>query len=82
MTGFRNALGVLAILGGLAGLAGLFAIEIPAGNRDAVTLALGIILGWGSSVVSFEFGSSPSERKAASGPAGTRSDPIATEEVA
>lgn len=64
-TGFRYTVGLIAVVGGLAGLIALYWVEIPAGNRDAVTLALGIILGWGSSVINGEWGSSPAGRKAA-----------------
>jgi drug/metabolite transporter (DMT)-like permease len=62
---FRYSIGLLAVLGGLAGLVGLYLIEVPAGNRDAVVLALGIVLGWGSSVINGEWGSSPAGRRAA-----------------
>jgi hypothetical protein len=62
---FRYAIGGIAILGGLLGLAGLFFIAIPDGNQEALLLALGIILGWGATVIGYEFGSSPSGRKAA-----------------
>ena len=61
---FRAALGLLALLGGLGGLAGLYFIPIPEGNRDALLLALGLVLGWGSTVIGYEFGSSPSGRRA------------------
>lgn len=63
--GFRYAVGMIAVVGGLFGLVALYWIEIPTGNRDAVTLALGIVLGWGSSVINGEWGSSPAGRKAA-----------------
>lgn len=83
---FRYSVGMIAIFGGLAGLLGLYAFEIPTGNRDAVMLALGIVLGWGSTVMNGEWGSSPAGRraaevgveagrKAAKAPAGTPSDP-------
>lgn len=62
---FRYVVGLIAILGGLAGLMGLYLAEVPAGNRDAVVLALGIVLGWGSSVINGEWGSSPAGRKVA-----------------
>jgi drug/metabolite transporter (DMT)-like permease len=62
---FRYAVGLLAILGGIAGLVGLYFVEVPVGNRDAVVLALGIVLGWGSSVINGEWGSSPAGRRAA-----------------
>lgn len=34
--------------------------EIPYGNKDVVMVAVGVILGWGSMVVGYFFGSSKS----------------------
>lgn len=62
---YRAILGLVALIGGLLGLGGLYFIPIPEGNREPLLLALGLVLGWGSTVVSYEFGSSPSGRKAA-----------------
>jgi hypothetical protein len=62
---FRYTVGLIAVLGGLVGLVALYWVEIPPGNRDAVVLALGIVLGWGSSVINGEWGSSPAGRAAA-----------------
>lgn len=62
---FRYAIGALAIVGGLVGLGGLYFIAIPDGNKEPLLLALGIVLGWGATVIGYEFGSSPSARKAA-----------------
>lgn len=62
---FRGFVGVLALFGSLLGFAGLYFVPIPAGNRDALMLALGIVFGWGSAVVQSEFGSSTTGRKAA-----------------
>lgn len=62
---FRAAVGILALVGGLAGLAGLYFIEVPEGNREPLLLAIGLVLGWGGSVVSHEFGGSVAGRKAA-----------------
>ena len=62
---FRALLGLVALIGGLMGLAGLYFVPIPEGNREPLLLALGLVLGWGSTVVGYEFGSSPAGRKAA-----------------
>ena len=62
---FRAVLGVMALVGGLMGLGGLYFVPIPEGNREPLLLALGLVLGWGSTVVGYEFGSSPAGRKAA-----------------
>lgn len=60
---FRAASGLLALAGGLLGLAGLYLVPIPEGNRDPLLLALGVVLGWGSTVIGYEFGSSPASRR-------------------
>jgi hypothetical protein len=62
---FRASVGLLAVIGGLLGLGGLYFVEIPAGNRDALMLAIGIVMGWGGNVVTYEFGGSVAGRKAA-----------------
>lgn len=62
---FRYAVGMIAVIGGLIGLIALYFVEIPVGNRDAVMLALGIVLGWGSGVINGEWGSSPAGREMA-----------------
>lgn len=62
---FRAALACLVLIGGLLGLAGLYFVPIPEGNREPLLLALGLVLGWGSTVISYEFGSSPAGRRAA-----------------
>lgn len=69
---YRALLGLIALAGGLLGLAGLYFIPIPTENRDPLLLALGLVLGWGSTVIGYEFGSSPAGRKAAD--AGVRPD--------
>lgn len=68
---YRTALGIVALIGGLGGLAGLYFVPIPEGNREPLLLALGLVLGWGSTVIGYEFGSSPAGRRAAE--AGLRS---------
>jgi hypothetical protein len=62
---YRAILGLVALVGGLLGLGGLYFMPIPEGNREPLLLALGLVLGWGSTVVGYEFGSSPAGRKAA-----------------
>jgi len=62
---YRGILGLVALVGGLLGLAGLYFVPIPEGNREPLLLALGLVLGWGSTVMGYEFGSSPAGRKAA-----------------
>ena len=61
----RAMLGFVALIGGLLGLAGLYFVPIPEANREPLLLALGLVLGWGSTVIGYEFGSSPAGRKAA-----------------
>ena len=84
-TWFRYALGFGVILGGFALVGALIAFSVPSTNRDAVMLAIGVVLGWGSSVVAFEFGSSPAERKAADSsadaPTGKPGDPVSVTET-
>jgi hypothetical protein len=62
---FRYTVGVLCILGGFASLAGLYFVEIPQGNREPILLAIGLVLGWGGSVVASEFGATTTGRKVA-----------------
>lgn len=62
---FRYVIGAIVIVGGLVGLGGLYYIAIPDGNKEPLLLALGIILGWGATVIGYEFGSSPAARRAA-----------------
>jgi len=62
---FRAIIGVICVAGSMVGFGGLYFVEIPAGNRDALMLALGIIFGWGSAVVQSEYGASTTGRKAA-----------------
>jgi hypothetical protein len=44
---FRQGIGLLCIVGGLSALAGLYFIDVPAGNKEPLLLAIGIILGLG-----------------------------------
>ena len=62
---YRAVLGLVALIGGLMGLAGLYFVPIPEANREPLLLALGLVLGWGSTVVGYEFGSSPAGRTSA-----------------
>jgi hypothetical protein len=64
-TVFRQIIGLLCIVGGLSALAGLYFIDVPAGNKEPLLLAIGIILGWGGSVVSSEYGATATGRKVA-----------------
>jgi fatty acid desaturase len=61
----RSALALVALIGGLIGMTGLYFVPIPEGNREPLLLALGLVLGWGSTVIGHEFGSSPAGRRAA-----------------
>lgn len=62
---FRYTVGLIAVIGGLLGLGALYFYEVPSANREALLLALGVVLGWGSQVINGEWGSSPAGRKAA-----------------
>lgn len=62
---FRGIIGFLALATGIAGFAALFFIEIPARNENALMFALGVVFGWGSSVIASEYGASTTGRKAA-----------------
>lgn len=62
---FRALVGMLSILTGIAAFALLFFVEIPPRNENALMLALGIVIGWGSAVVQSEYGASTTGRKAA-----------------
>ena len=72
---YRALLGLVALIGGLLGLGGLYFVPIPEGNREPLLLALGLVLGWGSTVIGYEFGSSPSGRKAADAGVQRATDP-------
>lgn len=64
-SGFRAVVGILCLLGGMAGFFLLFFVTVPIQNRDAMMLALGLVLGWGGAVVQSEYGASSTGRKAA-----------------
>lgn len=75
---FRAALALVTLVGGLTGLVGLYFVPIPEGNREPVLLALGLVLGWGSTVIGYEFGaSSAGRRSAAESPAPLQGGPDA-----
>lgn len=89
---FRGIVGLSALLLSAAGLLLLFFVKVPDGNNEALLLALGIVFGWGGSVVQSEFGSTSSGRNLAQTnaeivkqttvtPTGTPGDPISVEEV-
>jgi hypothetical protein len=60
---FRPLLGLICVVGGIGGVVALYAFPIPTANQQPFTLALGIILGWGSAVVASEFGQSVTGRR-------------------
>ena len=62
---FRAVIGFLALATGIAGFGALFFIEIPARNENALMFALGVVFGWGSSVIASEYGASTTGRRAA-----------------
>jgi hypothetical protein len=62
---FRGLIGLMVLVGGLGALAGLYVIDIPPGNKEPLLLAIGIVLGWGGSVISSEYGASTTGRKVA-----------------
>lgn len=62
---FRYVIGLMAIVGGLASLGLLYFVEVPGGNKEPLLLAIGVVLGWGGSVIGHEFGSSSAGRKVA-----------------
>lgn len=62
---FRYTVGLIAILGGFAATAGLYFVKVPENQIDPLLVVLGIVLGWGGSVINGEWGSSPAGRRAA-----------------
>jgi len=57
-TWFDHVVGLLPIAGGIGIVAALLRIEIPEGNEDTLIFALGLILGWGGTVINNRFSSS------------------------
>lgn len=85
---FRHTVGIAAVVGGFASLIPLYFIPIPEGNKEALLLAIGILLGWGGTIINGEWGSSPAGRAAATiglrnqdTPSGKPNDPISVDEV-
>lgn len=64
-TFLRIAIGLISLAAAVTGFFLLFYIEIPARNENALLLALGVVLGWGGSVVSSEYGATTTGRKVA-----------------
>lgn len=54
---------LIALGVGVLSIIGLFFIDIPEKNRDLINIALGTVIGWGGSVISFYFGDTDSSRK-------------------
>jgi len=52
----KTVIAFIALGIGVLSIIGLFFIDIPDKNRDLINIALGTVIGWGGSVVSFYFG--------------------------
>lgn len=87
---FRYVVGIVALVGGVASVVGLYFFAVPESNKEALLLAIGIVLGWGSTVVNGEWGSSPAGRAAAAQAVNsptkteivnTTADPVNTKEM-
>lgn len=52
----KTIIAFIALGIGVLSIVGLFFIDIPDKNRDLINIALGTVIGWGGSVVSFYFG--------------------------
>lgn len=61
----RQRIALIVVIGGFAILCAMVFFPIPEGNRDILNISIALALGWGGSVVNYEFGSSQGERKAA-----------------
>lgn len=62
---FRPFIGILALLAGIGGFLALFWVAVPAANNNALMFAMGIVFGWGSSIIGSEYGASSTGRKIA-----------------
>lgn len=62
---FRAVIGFLALGAGIGGFIALFFFEIPPRNENAIMFALGIVFGWGSAVISSEYGATTTGRRVA-----------------
>lgn len=80
----RFILALIAItMGGLI-VGALVYVPIPESNREALLLALGLVLGWGGAVFGYYFGTSESSAQKsdllAERPTGRVDDPVHVEE--
>jgi hypothetical protein len=75
----RYIMGFTIVIASFAILCALMIFEIPRTNRDIIVASLALVLGWGATVVNYEFGSS---RKSGTQPVTVEnksSDPIPVE---
>jgi hypothetical protein len=56
-------LGVILISIGLVSLLPLYFISLPDNNAQILSMGIGVILGWGSSAVTFYFGQSEKQEE-------------------
>lgn len=59
---FRRIVGLIAVVAGLLIVAGLFFVDVPANNREPLLTMAGVVIGWGTAVINYEFGSSSGGR--------------------
>lgn len=52
----KTIIALIALGVGVLSIILLFFIDVPDKNRDLINIALGTVIGWGGSVVSFYFG--------------------------
>jgi hypothetical protein len=64
---FRRIIGLISVVGGIALVFTLIFFPVPERNAKEIWLAIGLILGWGGTVVTYEFGSSSGGRALALG---------------